>query len=56
MFINISLGFWVIGDVFLQNVYTCEYTFSFIASCISLNVNVAAFDVGNQQVGFATLK
>ena len=32
-----SIGFWVVGDTFLQNVYS-------------------SFDLGNNRVGFATLK
>ncbi|THH12231.1 hypothetical protein EW145_g104 [Phellinidium pouzarii] len=41
-----SEGFWILGDVFLSNVYTSFFFF----------VHATAFDIANQRVGFGSLK
>lgn len=44
--------FWILGDVFLQNVYTRPSS-PLLLLCLMF---AAEFDIGNKRVGFAALK
>lgn len=46
------IGFWILGDVFLRNLYTGRL-FQSVIGVLRVNSFASEFDFGNLQVGFA---